>query len=180
MRYWIMVACAFTAVALRGQGTILPLLYYTPPTSGCNGVAAFLDSTSNCFQGIYTISPMGCVNGINISGDTAFFSICSVPCEVVYLDGWGLPCICGLGFPTSLLERREASLLTLSRMDDDLVITAPHTLSDPWCRIYGSSGRVLVQERLPSGTKWRIDVAGLEQFLIVELRTAEHALVGRP
>ena len=178
MRYWTLATCVCTVIALRGQ-TILPLIYYNPPTSGCNGVAAFLDTTQNCFQGSYTMSPMGCAPSSTVSGDTIFFSICSAPCEVVLMDGWGLPCVCGLGLMMGVPERNEVARLVVSRTNDELVITSPQALTEPWCRIYGISGRTLRQDRLGSGTRWVIDIAGMERFLILELRSADGVLVGR-
>ena len=67
----------------------------------------------------------------------------------------------------------------MSRTNDELVITARDALTEPWCRIYGSSGRILLQERLGSGTRWVVDIDGMERFLIVELRSRESVLVGR-
>src|SRR5688572_12927206 len=67
--------------------------YYVAPTVGCNGIWAIDISTfidSNCAQPfLYLENPCHDVLNANISGDTLFLPLCSLPCyfQMVSSDG---------------------------------------------------------------------------------------------
>ncbi len=94
MKIFFTLLLAVTAsVALRAQ-TVLTTYYVIPPTSGCNGVLAVGPVIGNpCFSMFFTYTytpssptPCGAFQGGGINGDTAFFPLCSVPCDVTIFD----------------------------------------------------------------------------------------------
>ena len=80
-------------------------IYMIPPTSGCNGQWAILDTayTSGFCQGVaYNINPIGCASFNSRNGDTLFLDLCSIPCDYVSINPNGNVCmICNIDFTTS-------------------------------------------------------------------------------
>lgn len=183
MRSLLFVGITILASLVKAQG-ILPILYYTPPTMGCDGVIAFdLPTWNGCVgggSGPWICTPVGCaVKGAWASGDTAFVQVCSEPCNVVVFDDFGTACMCSVGFPTSLDESPQAAGLRISRSSNGLTISSPITLTSPTCRIVGNTGQLILEQGLNSGSWWQLAHVPEGQVLIVTITSKEQTFVGR-
>ena len=92
-----------TSMIAQAQYTYTPNTYYLiPPTNGCNGVWALKDTIacqtisianlSSCSQGL-------CAQVDHSNGDTLFFKLCCIPCQITGTSGNGNICMqatCGL------------------------------------------------------------------------------------
>jgi hypothetical protein len=109
MRVHALLTCVILSTALKAQG-ILPVLYYVPPTMGCNGVVAIdLPVWNGCIGGgggPMTMTPMYFANvgGSWTSADTVFIPICDDPCEIVITDDFGNACMCSVRIPTAMMS----------------------------------------------------------------------------
>ncbi|MBS1939530.1 MAG: hypothetical protein JST38_01445 [Bacteroidetes bacterium] len=182
MRIVLLLGCVMLASMVRAQG-VLPILYYIPPTSGCNGLVAIdLPTWNGCVgggTGGYMITPMGCASFAWWAvADTAFIPICSDPCEIVILDDFGNACMCSVGFTTSVSEVPVQARLGLFRTGGDLLITSTIPLTSPLCRIYGSSGQLIFERSLPTGSKWEFPIHSMSQLLIVTIISHDQVLTG--
>lgn len=101
--------------------TILTPYFITPPTSGCNGLAAF-GPASTIWQPpcsapyTYLAEPDGCAQGAASGGaviwfyqDTVFANLCSTPCTITIYDASG-ECVtlCQIPVSTEVLPTAQA------------------------------------------------------------------------
>lgn len=161
LRYSLLCTVVANLVGASGQ-QVLPLLSYVPPTSGCNGVAAFnLNLWNNCLgagSATFTVSPLGCTQMSSwSSNDTMFIAVCSDPCEITILDGLSNICVCGWNFVTSV-EESEMPELNIVRSDNVISLTTSRVISDATLSIYSPSGALLANYNLPTGEFWNFHV----------------------
>jgi hypothetical protein len=107
MKQLFLALILFTSFHLFGQYTYSPnTLYMIPPTSGCNGQWAVLDTafTSGfCTGPIYNIFPVGCAVIDSRVGDTLYFDLCAIPCNVIEVSTSGNSCMnCNVDIATSV------------------------------------------------------------------------------
>ena len=80
-------------------------VYIIPPTSGCNGEWAVIDSAFSsglCNNPTYSTYPWGCATVNHRNGDTLFLDLCAIPCEFIEASAGGSIClICSLDFSTT-------------------------------------------------------------------------------
>jgi hypothetical protein len=80
-------------------------VYIIPPTSGCNGEWAVIDSafaSGLCNNPTYSTYPWGCATVNHRNGDTLFLDLCAIPCEFKELSADGSICmLCSIGLSTA-------------------------------------------------------------------------------
>ena len=85
-------------------------IYMIAPTSGCNGEWAVLDtmySLGYCQLPSYSINPFFCATINHRNGDTLFFDLCSIPCDVITMSDSGNVCLtCSVDFATNIIKER--------------------------------------------------------------------------
>lgn len=85
-------------------------IYMIAPTSGCNGEWAVLDtmySSGYCQLPSYSINPFSCATINHRNGDTLFFDLCSVPCDVITMGDSGNVCLtCSVDIATNVVKEK--------------------------------------------------------------------------
>jgi hypothetical protein len=85
-------------------------IYMIAPTSGCNGEWAVLDtmySLGYCQLPSYSINPFSCATINHRNGDTLFFDLCSIPCNVTTTSDSGNVCLtCSVDFATNVVKEK--------------------------------------------------------------------------
>jgi hypothetical protein len=182
MRSPIYFLCAMAFSLAKGQD-VLPILYYVPPTMGCNGVVAVaLPVWNGCIGqgGAWMMTPMGCASDAWwASADTAFIPICSDPCEFVIADDFGNACMCSVGSPTSIDARSDRPTWGAYRTNDVIVITSDNVLEGPMCRVYNVYGQLIMERQFSSGSRWEIAMPWTDQVLFIALYTKDRTVVRR-
>ncbi|OFY91315.1 MAG: hypothetical protein A3K10_17580 [Bacteroidetes bacterium RIFCSPLOWO2_12_FULL_31_6] len=88
----------------------LNTIYMIPPTSGCNGEWAVLDSTyssGSCTFPTYSVNPFSCAIINHRNGDTLFLDLCSIPCDVTIMSDSGNICLtCSVDFSTNVVKEK--------------------------------------------------------------------------
>lgn len=88
-------------------------IYMTPPTNGCNGEWAVLDtmySSGFCQFPVYSVNPFSCATISHRNGDTLFFNLCTIPCGVTITGDSGNVCLaCNVDFATNVLKNVTAN-----------------------------------------------------------------------
>lgn len=157
---FILFFSLLASYAMAQPITSLGTYYVTPSTNGCDGVwAAGPIQIGQCMPPYqYSIEPPGCSDEfIGTSGDTLFISLCSVPCEVMMLDGGGSTCLfCEVWYdvPTKVEEDIIASDFEVFPNPVSTTLNLKHRETEPFAvKLFDSSGRVLINQVLqPSET----------------------------
>ena len=115
-RALILVCFCFPSIVFSQYVYSPNTIYMIPPTSGCNGEWAVLDtmhSSGACIAFTYLIDPVGCAVVNHRNGDTLFFDLCAIPCGVIIMDASGNSClICDVAFATGLGTLQHEQALT--------------------------------------------------------------------
>ncbi len=99
------------SVRAYSQYTYSPnTIYMIPPSSGCNGEWAVLDtmySFGYCPLPSYSINPFSCATINHRNGDTLFFDLCSIPCNVTTMSDSGNVCLtCSVDIATNVVNEK--------------------------------------------------------------------------
>lgn len=129
MKNLFFIFLLLTAHIASAQSYTLQLFYAVPPTSGCNGMAAFdygplvhncalpFIYNSNCYG---TSSPMPFMS---YSGDTLFLNqICDYPCSFNLVSADGCVGFCEISTPTSLASLNMDVPKIFYRSEDHLLL----------------------------------------------------------
>ena len=113
-KFLLIFSCLFPILTFS-QFTYTPnTVYIIPPTSGCNGEWAVIDSvfTSGlCNNPAYSTNPWGCATVNHRNGDTLFLDLCAIPCEFIEVSSGGSICfICSLDFSTTEINDTPLSI----------------------------------------------------------------------
>jgi hypothetical protein len=185
MRIHALLSWAMISAALNAQD-ILPVLYYIPPTMGCNGVVALsLPVYNDCIGGgggAMTMWPMYCINmgGAWTNADTVFIPLCNDPCEFAIMDDFGNACMCSVGLPTTVASAIPSSLQwSISRSDGRLDIHSAMHVKKALCRVFSATGQLLTERALPPGLDWRVLIPGTSQLLVITITSEGSLFVAR-
>lgn len=157
--------------------------YVIPPPNGCDGVWA-VDGTAlfaNC-PGPYNyfVDPFGCANWMqpSFSGDTIFYPLCSLPCDLTLTCGDGSMVMCQTGGFTDVKELAEELALTLSQTTDLLQLHLNRPVPEARLTVYDLQGRLVLAPRLGGGDHWSLDRSVLSAgAVVVVLSTGAERLV---
>ena len=128
-------------------------VYMIPPTSGCNGEWAVLDSTytsGSCSFPTYSTNPFFCATINHRNGDTLFLDLCSIPCDVTITSDSGNICLASsVDFATSVIEEKIVDTINVYPNPNNGSFTINiKDIENATIEIYNISGQLILKEAL--------------------------------
>jgi hypothetical protein len=133
--------------------------YFTPPTSGCNGLWAVDYQPLECGSAVYyydqcSIGGPNCWQYFNQIGDTAFFQLCCIPCTLTIMGDSGACCSAAVFISTDIMEYNLKNSFSINPnpAHDNFTISFNEqvTMDNAQLIIYDLAGREVQQEKIRS------------------------------
>jgi hypothetical protein len=96
----------------------------------------------------------------SVSGDTIFYPLCSVPCDLYLNCEDGSTVVCQTGGFTSTEARPNDPELSLLQEGGLLGIQLRRPVSEAFVTVHDAEGRLVFAERLGGGERWVLDRFG--------------------